>query len=219
MQYKISKKIIIDEQKLNVLIRLGCPDDRIISLLKTNSFEKTGDSLIDDTLECLIDRKEFNNWGGKRDGSGRHKINHLEKQDDNQLENQDVNQDLFQVVDKDIDKDIDKEKKNKRDYKGEKKDNLSYTQVKHKDNFYGELNNVRLTEEQYLSLKEKHPNIDEAIEVVDTWLGTSGSKYKNKNHYAYFKSNSWVWDRVKPKEDDKYDTSWLDKYEITNEVV
>lgn len=110
MQYKISKKIIIDEQKLNVLIRLGCPDDRIISLLKTNSFEKTGDSLIDDTLECLIDRKEFNNWGGKRDGSGRHKINHLENQDDNQLENQDGNQDLFQVVDKDIDKDSSKDK-------------------------------------------------------------------------------------------------------------
>ena len=124
-------------------------------------------------------------------------------------------------------------------YWGELKLSSSYTKDNHKDNLfkdkdkdkdkvkekdknnnrYGELKNVLLTDEQYLSLKEKHSNIDEAIEVVDTWLGTSGSKYKNKNHYAYFKSNSWVWDRVKPKDDDKYDRSWLDKYEITNEVV
>lgn len=85
-----------------------------------------------------------------------------------------------------------------------------------KYNHYGELNNVCLTEEDYNKLLSIHPNLNEAIEVLDTWLGTSGSKNKNKNHYAYFKSNSWVWERVKPKQDDRYDTSWLDKYEITN---
>ena len=61
---------------------------------------------------------------------------------------------------------------------------------------YGELGYVRLTAEQYNTLKSRHPNIDSAIEVLDTWLGTSGSKNRNKNHYAYFKENSWVWERL-----------------------
>lgn len=61
---------------------------------------------------------------------------------------------------------------------------------------YGELGFVRLTDEQYTTLKEKHPNLDGAIEVLDTWLGTTGSKHRNKNHYAYFKQNSWVWERL-----------------------
>lgn len=61
---------------------------------------------------------------------------------------------------------------------------------------YGELGYVRLTAEQYATLKEKYPNLDAAIEVLDTWLGTNGSKHRNKNHYAYFKQNSWVWERV-----------------------
>lgn len=60
----------------------------------------------------------------------------------------------------------------------------------------GELGNVSLTDEQYKTLSERYSNIDDAIEVLDTWLGTSGSKHKNKNHFAYFKSNSWVWERV-----------------------
>ena len=205
MQSRITKKIIIDEQKLNVLIRLGCPDDRLLSVIKTGKFEKVGDNIIDEILECLVDRKEFKNWGGNHNPNGINNCNKKKKR--GQVDQQVDGQVGGQVVDKDkdIDIDIDKERENKRDYKGEKK-----------DNFYGELNNVRLTEEQYLSLKEKHSNIDDAIEVVDTWLGTSGSKNRNKNHYAYFKSNSWVWDRVKPKMEDKYDTSWLDKYEITN---
>ena len=45
-------------------------------------------------------------------------------------------------------------------------------------------------------MKANHSNLDNAIEVLDTWLGTSGSKNKGKNHYAYFKSNSWVWERA-----------------------
>ena len=61
---------------------------------------------------------------------------------------------------------------------------------------YGELGNVNLTEEEYEALRANHSNLDNAIEVLDTWLGTSGSKNKGKNHYAYFKSNSWVWERA-----------------------
>ena len=72
------------------------------------------------------------------------------------------------------------------------------TRTEHKQEHkqFGELGYVRLTDEQYTTLKEKYPNLDEAIEVLDTWLGTNGSKHRNKNHYAYFKQNSWVWERV-----------------------
>lgn len=107
MQYKNNKKIIIDQRKLEFLFRLGCPDKQIIELLKTGDFTSTGDNLIDETLESLLDFKVFENWGGARKGVGRKpkksgKKNQLENQDENQLENQDDGQ----VVDKDIDKDI-----------------------------------------------------------------------------------------------------------------
>jgi hypothetical protein len=71
--------------------------------------------------------------------------------------------------------------------------------INNKYNYYGELKNVKLTEEEYNKLSAEHTNLDQAIEKLDTWLGTSGSKNKNKPHYAYFKSNSWVWDNIKPK--------------------
>ncbi|MBO7712549.1 MAG: hypothetical protein J6S85_03215, partial [Methanobrevibacter sp.] len=90
-----------------------------------------------------------------------------------------------QVVDNDKDQDKDK-------------DNIK-VKDKIKYNHYGELNNVCLTEDDYNKLLSIYPDFKEAVEVLDTWLGTSGSKNKNKNHYAYFKSNSWVWDRIKQK--------------------
>ena len=83
---------------------------------------------------------------------------------------------------------------------------------------YGELGYVRLTPEQYNTLKSKYPNFEAGVEVLDTWLGTTGSKHRNKNHFAYFKSNSWVWERVNTSHADekKYDTSWLDSIETTH---
>ena len=87
---------------------------------------------------------------------------------------------------KDKDKDVDKDKDKKE-------------MVKEKVSKFGELGFVRLTDEQHTTLKEKHPNLDDAIEVLDTWLGTTGSKHRNKNHYAYFKANSWVWERLGEK--------------------
>ena len=176
MQYKDNTKIIIDKRKLDVLIRLGCPDEQLLELVKTGNFTPTGDDLIDETLECLVDIKHFSNWGGFRKGSGKKpKKNNILNQVENQLENQVANQEINQVVDKDKDKDKDK------------------------DNRYGELNNVRLTDIQYKNLSEKYKNLDLAIEKLDTWLGTSGMKNRNRNHYAYFKSNSWVWENLKPK--------------------
>lgn len=119
MQYKETKKIMIDQRKLETLFRIGCPDNLIIELLKTRTFTPTGDSLIDDNLESLLDYKYFvnNGWGGKRNGAGRKsqktsKNNHLENQDENQVDNQDANQDIIKSVDKDIDIDNKKNKFN-----------------------------------------------------------------------------------------------------------
>ena len=99
MQYKNSQKIIIDKRKLDILIRLGDYDKQILELIKTGEFTKTGDNLVDDTLECLLDVKSFSNWGGKRENAGRPHKN----QDENQLDNHLENQDAIQVVDKDKD--------------------------------------------------------------------------------------------------------------------
>lgn len=110
MQYKKTIKILIDKRKLDILKRLNCPIENIIELILNNNLILTGDELIDENLETLIDYKEFENWGGKRKGSGRHKKNQLEIQDDNQLENQDINQVVD--IDKDIDIDIDNNKNN-----------------------------------------------------------------------------------------------------------
>ena len=80
MQYKDITKIIIDKRKLDILVRLGCPDKNLLERIKTGKVIKTGDKLIDDTLECLIDVRNFDNWGGKREGAGRPRKN----QDENQ---------------------------------------------------------------------------------------------------------------------------------------
>lgn len=88
MQYKISRHIIVDERKLELLIRLGCKNDVIFDAIIGNKVAKTGDQIIDENLESLATKKEFKNWGGRRKGAGR-KRNQL----DNQLDNQDANQD------------------------------------------------------------------------------------------------------------------------------
>lgn len=114
MRYKNSIKLIIDKRKLDTLMRLNCPIEILMNLILKNELKLTGDELIDDNLESLIEIKQFNNWGGNREGAGRPIKNQLENQDENQLENQDDNQDENQDAnqvgdkDKDIDKDIDK---------------------------------------------------------------------------------------------------------------
>ena len=111
MQYKQSPKIIIDQRKLDLLTRLGCSEKVIFSAIIGREYKPTGDNLIDETLECLVDRRLFENWGGSRVGAGRKtaKKNQLENQDENHL----VNQDGLQVVDIDKDKESDKDIINK----------------------------------------------------------------------------------------------------------
>lgn len=117
MQYQKNIKIIIDKRKLDVLERLGCPDEKIISLIKTGKFKPTGDHLIDETLECLVDIREFKNWGGNHNPTGKNQYTkeskrgqldgQLDHQDDGQLDGQDAGQDVD--IDKDKDRDIDKD--------------------------------------------------------------------------------------------------------------
>lgn len=88
---------MLDQRKLETLFRIGCHDNLIIELLKTGTFTPTGDTLIDDNLESLIDHKIFNNnnWGGKREGAGRPKNNQVENQVENQDKNQDTDIDIY----------------------------------------------------------------------------------------------------------------------------
>lgn len=97
MRYCTTTKIIIDQRKLQTLLRLGCSKDIILDLISGKKITKTGDDLIDENLDTLVDIKTFKNWGGARKGAGR-KRNQLEFQDDNQVDNQDA----IQVGDKDI---------------------------------------------------------------------------------------------------------------------
>lgn len=109
MQYRNNVKIIIDKRKLDVLIRLGCPDEQLLQIIKTGKFNKTGDKLIDEMLESLYDVREFKNWGGNHNPNGINGCNKKKKrgQVDQQVDGQDGGQDIGQDVDKD--KDIDKE--------------------------------------------------------------------------------------------------------------
>jgi hypothetical protein len=182
MQYKKNIKIVIDKRKLDLLIRLNCPKDVIYNAIVYNTITKVGDELIDDTLEALIDVKEFNNWGGKREGSGRK--NHLENQVENHLENQESNQ----VVDKDRDIDI---------------DNI---------NLYGEYKNVYLTEEklrEYEAYCLGKENAKERIEYLSQQIEQGkengfNSKYPNA-HFVRLKQlfNSYKkLRRIEPKQEE-----------------
>jgi predicted transcriptional regulator len=71
-----------------------------------------------------------------------------------------------------------------------------------KDNLlsFGELSKVKLTQEEFDKIKESKPDLyEKAIDKLDTWLATTTKKVKKGSHYAYFKSNSWVWEGLTPK--------------------
>ena len=103
-QPRTSKKLIIDYNKLRSLFRFNCSEHLIIQALKLEPVEKTGDELIDDILESLVNYREFDNWGGGRLGAGRKPKNQLENQDEK------INLKIKMVksscVNQDVDKDI-----------------------------------------------------------------------------------------------------------------
>lgn len=66
---------------------------------------------------------------------------------------------------------------------------------KPKKNKLGEFGNVRLTEEDVKSITEVYGyKFNEAVDILDGYMETSGKKYKN--HRAVFKKNNWLYKRV-----------------------
>lgn len=112
MQYKNATKIIIDKRKLEILIRLGCPDEVLLGYIKTGKYKKTNDKLVDEILESLIDFKDFKNWGGNHNPNGINGCN--KKKNLGQVDRQVENTLDSQVVDKDID--IDKDLNRNKEY-------------------------------------------------------------------------------------------------------
>ena len=161
MQYRSNTKLVIDKRKLDVLIRLNCPDEQLLQVIKTGQFTPTGDKLLDDTLECLVDIKEFDNWGGKRQGAGRKK-----NQDENHLDNQLENQDANQVVDIDIDNNINNNIFNTSAYKALK----AWGGL-------GKADKVKITQ-QFNIFEVEHPQLKQMLELygekiavdIQTWL-------------------------------------------------
>lgn len=77
--------------------------------------------------------------------------------------------------------------------------NITYSNKKELLSF-GELSRVKLTQEEFDKIKQNKPDLyEKAIDKLDTWLATTTKKVKAGSHYAYFKSNSWVWDKLTPK--------------------
>lgn len=100
MRSKTATRIIVDKQKLDVLVRLGCPAEVIVAALcgkqpRCNQLDFQVDfqvDLINDILSNFCTEKTSSNWGGTRTGSGRPK-----KSKNNQVDFQVDNQDDFQV--------------------------------------------------------------------------------------------------------------------------
>ena len=90
---------------MDILIRLGCPDKPLLEILKTGKFTKTGDKLIDETLESLVDFKCFKNWGGNHNPKGINGCNKTKKlgQVDLQVDQQVDRSRFGQVEDRDRD--------------------------------------------------------------------------------------------------------------------
>jgi len=61
---------------------------------------------------------------------------------------------------------------------------------------YGELESVKLTDDEYSKLLSKHgqKTLDKGLEILDTYIASKNKKYAS--HYAALKSDSWVWSRV-----------------------
>lgn len=61
---------------------------------------------------------------------------------------------------------------------------------------YGEMQKVKLTDEEYKKLIKVHGESDTmaAIEILDGYIASKGKRYQS--HYATLKTGSWVWERV-----------------------
>lgn len=220
MQYKSNEKIIIDKRKLDTLIRLKCPEKILIKKIFYDEFTPTNDSLIDENLETLTDRKTFSNWGGSRDGAGRkhNKINNI-NQDDNHLENQDENQvenHLENQVDcklEDIEKDYDYIGNNKiKGVKGEKE--KKGTRFENSIYYSEDIPQEFLTTFEEMKKSDIKLNYIDPFETYqgfkDYWIGVAGQKGTKMDWVATWRN--WIRNtKAKPKyqtEEEKADEFW-----------
>lgn len=68
-------------------------------------------------------------------------------------------------------------------------------QITNNKNKYGEFNNVKLTETEYTKLKDIYKdNLNEAIEILSSYLASKGDKYKS--HYAVLGKHNWVYKKI-----------------------
>lgn len=171
MQYKNNIKISIDKRKLEILLRVGCPENVIWETIKTGKITKTGDKLIDDNLETFMDIKEFNNWGGNHNPKG---INQYKQKKNlgqvvHHLDGQVVQQDAGQVADKDIDIDIDKNNINNYIKDFELFWNL-YTPIKSNDGRFVAKGSKSACQQKYIKLLQKGVKNETIINGLKQYL-------------------------------------------------
>lgn len=77
------------------------------------------------------------------------------------------------------------------------KEKETKTEKKHP---HGELGKVLLTEDEYKKLQSKHEpqKLSRAIEILDGYIAAKKPEYAS--HYAVFKADSWLWERLKELE-------------------
>lgn len=87
MKYQKETHIIIDERKLELLLRLGCDEHKIFEVICGKKPRSSGDKLIDDTLECFVSKRTYKNWGGNHNPQGKNQYT-KNGQDGGQVEGQ-----------------------------------------------------------------------------------------------------------------------------------
>ena len=173
MQYKNSVKIVIDKRKFEMAIRLGCDDKLLLAVIKNGFTTPTGDALLDELLETMIDVKEFSNWGGTRKNAGRKsRLN----QDDNQLENQDENQDDCNLDDKDKDKDKDKD--------------ILNNNIINKYKFEGKV--IKLNTRDYNNWEKAYPELNLYAELLQRDRYLSGLDEKEQKSWFVSTANYFI---------------------------
>jgi len=190
MRYKTNIKIIIDKRKLETLKRLNCPKEILIDLIFDGVLTLTGDSLIDDNLESLIEEKEFKNWGGNHNpkGNNQYSLGQVDQVVD-------LGQDIGQVGDKDKDKDKDKDINSNNNSVVEFNSEILSLNEKEKEklkkekesldlrNWHGEYANVHLTPVQYANLVQYVGKKDIADGLIEDLSANIAQKKENAPPY------------------------------------
>lgn len=189
MRYKTNTKIIIDKRKLETLKRLNCPKEILIDLIFDGVLNLTGDSLIDDNLESLIEEKEFKNWGGNHNpkGNNQYTLGQVDQVVD-------LGQNIGQVGDKDKDKDKDKDLylNNKRvveldskilSLNEKEKENKKEKESSAVEVWYGEYSNVHLKPIQYASLVQYVGKKEIADGLIEDLSANIAQKKENAPPY------------------------------------